>query len=134
MKKNNNIVDLISFIKSKFIKFFKILTKHLFALVICLFAFYGFISMFLRSDFVAIDSCLDTGGVWDYKQMKCREDCVTWNWKYGCVPIPDDDKLEDYLYGYCVGKENELNICKAVRLELERRKLSNGTLERDAKK
>lgn len=79
-------------------------------------------------------ACLENRGVWDYKQMKCREDCVTWNWKYGCVPIPDDDKLEDYLYGYCVGKENELNICKAVRLELERRKLENETLKQNEEK
>ena len=79
-------------------------------------------------------ACLENRGVWDYKQMKCREDCVTWNWKYGCVPIPDDDKLEDYLYGYCVGKENELNICKAVRLELERRKLGDEALKQNDEK
>ena len=89
---------------------------------------------FILYVYLSSGDCLEHGGVWDYKQMKCRKDCITWNWRYGCVPIPDDDKLEDYLYGYCVGKENELNICKAVRLELERRKLSNGTLERDAKK
>ena len=36
----------------------------------------------------AID-CLDNGGVWDGAAARCRCDCLTWNEKDGCVPLPD---------------------------------------------
>lgn len=41
--------------------------------------------------------CLEHGGVWDYKQMKCRKDCIKWNWKHGCIPLPIDEIQEQVL-------------------------------------
>lgn len=35
----------------------------------------------------AIDSCFDTGGVWDYNERRCREDCLKWNEAYGCIKL-----------------------------------------------
>ncbi len=132
MKKNNNIVNWMQFIKGKLIKFFKILTKHLFALVICLFALYGFISMFVRSDFSSIDSCLDLGGVWDYEFETCRFDCETWTEKTGCVLITDE-KLESYVNGYCSGYWGSLYRCDQARLELSKRKLRDEMLAKKDK-
>lgn len=42
-------------------------------------------------DFFDIDSCLDQGLVWDYEQRICRDDCLTWNKREGCVPITDEN-------------------------------------------
>ena len=33
------------------------------------------------------DMCLDDGNVWDYDEDRCREDCLLWNDKYGCVQM-----------------------------------------------
>ena len=32
-------------------------------------------------------SCMDSGDVWDYDEDRCREDCLLWNDKYGCVQM-----------------------------------------------
>ncbi len=42
----------------------------------------GEIDFFLRED-----TCRDGGGVWDYDEDRCREDCLLWNDKYGCVQM-----------------------------------------------
>jgi hypothetical protein len=48
----------------------------------------GSIYLFITdSDFLAIDSCIDAGKVWDYEQRVCRDDCLTWNETEGCVPL-----------------------------------------------
>lgn len=46
---------------------------------------------FIEPDFLNIDSCLDRGYVWDYKQKICRDDCLTWNDKVECVPITEEN-------------------------------------------
>ncbi len=38
----------------------------------------------------AIDSCFDTGGVWDGKEHRCREDCLKWNETYGCIKLTQE--------------------------------------------
>jgi len=35
----------------------------------------------------ARDICFDHGKVWDGDLQKCRDDCLTWNEKEGCVPL-----------------------------------------------
>ncbi|MBO4285324.1 MAG: hypothetical protein J5895_03735 [Alphaproteobacteria bacterium] len=36
--------------------------------------------------------CLsEEGGVWDDKQKMCRQDCLTWNKKDGCVPMTEEN-------------------------------------------
>ncbi len=42
----------------------------------------GEIDFFLRED-----TCRDGGGVWDYDEDRCREDCLLWNDRYGCVQM-----------------------------------------------
>ncbi|MCM1324651.1 MAG: hypothetical protein NC218_11060 [Acetobacter sp.] len=46
-----------------------------------------FISLFLLWWFDKDGSCLDTGGVWDGNEKRCRQDCLTWNEVDGCVPL-----------------------------------------------
>lgn len=31
-----------------------------------------------------IDSCMDLGNVWDYKEHRCRTDCWRWTFEKGC--------------------------------------------------
>ena len=33
------------------------------------------------------DMCFDDGNVWDYDEDRCRDDCLLWNDKYGCVQM-----------------------------------------------
>ena len=35
--------------------------------------------------------CLDTGKIFDPVQKICRDDCLTWDKKYGCVPITEEN-------------------------------------------
>ncbi len=35
--------------------------------------------------------CIDNGGVWDYNQKRCRNDCLTWKRKFGCIPLESDN-------------------------------------------
>jgi len=36
--------------------------------------------------------CLDAGQIYDPIQEKCRNDCLTWDEKTGCVPITEDNR------------------------------------------
>ena len=36
-------------------------------------------------------SCLDMGKIYDPVQKICRDDCLTWDKKYGCVPITKEN-------------------------------------------
>ena len=38
-------------------------------------------------EYDARESCIDDGKVWDGNLQKCRDDCLTWNPKEGCVPL-----------------------------------------------
>ena len=42
----------------------------------------GEIDFFLRDD-----TCRDGGDVWDYDEDRCRDDCLLWNDRYGCVQM-----------------------------------------------
>lgn len=42
----------------------------------------GEIDFFLRDD-----TCRDGGGIWDYYEDRCRDDCLLWNDKYACVQM-----------------------------------------------
>ena len=35
--------------------------------------------------------CLDIGKIYDPVQKICRDDCLTWNEKIGCVPITKEN-------------------------------------------
>ena len=36
--------------------------------------------------------CLDIGKIYDPVQKICRDDCLTWNDKIGCVPITEENR------------------------------------------
>ncbi len=38
-------------------------------------------------EYDAREICIDDGKVWDGDLQKCRDDCLTWNEKDGCVPL-----------------------------------------------
>ena len=38
-------------------------------------------------EYDARESCIDDGKAWDGNLQKCRDDCLTWNPKEGCVPL-----------------------------------------------
>ncbi len=45
------------------------------------------------------DMCFDDGNVWDYDEDRCRDDCLLWNDKYGCVQMtPEYKKILDECY------------------------------------
>jgi len=37
--------------------------------------------------FLVQDNCLNNGNVWDYKENRCREDCLSWNKINGCIKM-----------------------------------------------
>lgn len=82
--------NIKNFMKILFNFYLKICTFAGFMVVtLCLFgSLYLFI---IDSDFLDIDVCLDAGKVWDYEQKICRDDCLTWNDKIGCVPITKEN-------------------------------------------
>ena len=42
--------------------------------------------------------CLDIGKIYDPIQKICRDDCLTWDKKSGCVPITEENKKKrDYF-------------------------------------
>ena len=36
-------------------------------------------------------NCLDLGKIYDPEQKICRDDCLTWDEKIGCVPITEEN-------------------------------------------
>lgn len=54
--------------------------------------FIGIISSILFLMFDREGYCLsEEGGVWDDNQKICRQDCLTWNKKDGCIPITEEN-------------------------------------------
>lgn len=45
-------------------------------------------SMFL---FDNLGNCKSDGGVWDYDQKTCRQDCLYWNKTNGCIKLTDEE-------------------------------------------
>jgi hypothetical protein len=54
------------FLKKKWLTIAVLFILVLFSPVLFLWVTYGF-----NSDFLAIDSCLDSGGAWDYEKSSC---------------------------------------------------------------
>ncbi len=48
----------------------------------------------LYRNYLEFETCLDFGNVWDYKEHRCRTDCLTWNAEQGCVPLTKENKQE----------------------------------------
>ncbi len=46
-----------------------------------------FAAVWIISGWFAIESCLDDSKVWDYAENRCRNDCMKWNKKYGCIKL-----------------------------------------------
>lgn len=72
--------------------------------------------------FLAQNSCLDNGNVWDYNENRCREDCLAWNKINGCIKLTDDQielfKKCRYKPAGCVAKEVFNEICLQNHLPL----------------
>ncbi len=49
---------------------------------VCLHGDFGELSVYEQKDI-----CLDDGGVWDGREMRCRRDCLAWNEVDGCIPL-----------------------------------------------
>lgn len=43
--------------------------------------------------FLKIDSCLDSGNVWDYNENRCRNDCLAWNKVNGCIYMDEEYRV-----------------------------------------
>lgn len=73
---------------------FWIFTKFsLFQRLLALLIYIAFLYMYFLNTQVGIahgvQGCLETGKVWDYDKNICRDDCLTWNKKEGCVPLEE---------------------------------------------
>ena len=106
---------------------FKNTKKLTINLFIYLFALIGFTTVVFTL-FDKSGSCIDIGGVWDGEFEECRYDCYHWSKEKGCDYIPDN-KLEEYINGYCSGEGNGLYRCKHAKLELSKRKLRDKMLK-----
>ena len=71
--------------------------------------------------------CLDDGKVWDGKEQRCRDDCLTWNEVNGCIymdeeyrrlfaacadksPDCDQKRLDDLYLGLCQKYQAPVNL------------------------
>ena len=61
--------------------------ESIFALIIL-----TFISVLCYLHFDEKAHCLDIGKIYDPIQKICRDDCLTWDEKYGCIPITEENK------------------------------------------
>ena len=52
------------------------------------------ISIFCYLFFDEKANCLDLGKIYDPEQKICRDDCLTWDEKIGCVPITKTNILK----------------------------------------
>lgn len=71
-----------------------------------------FLILFFYLFFDRAGSCLDTGGVWDGDEKRCRKDCLTWNEVNGCIHM---DEEYQKLFAACADKTSE---CDQNRLAL----------------
>ena len=64
---------------------------------------------------LAEDSCLDDGLVWDRKAHRCRDDCLKWDPEYGCIQLTPDQvqifKKCKRSTRYCVSTVVYQDIC-----------------------
>lgn len=51
----------------------------------------GFVDHLLGGELTSEKSmCIESGFVWDGAEKRCREDCYTWTYEQGCVPLQQD--------------------------------------------
>ena len=55
-------------------------------------------------------SCYDSGNVWDYKEDRCRDDCVTFDNDGNCVALTPEEVKK--FYESSLTDEEWLEICK----------------------
>lgn len=83
--------------------------------VLCLAGLNGF-------TFLKQNSCLDDGNVWDYKEKRCREDCLAWNEINGCIKLTEEQvklfKKCRHQSAGCIDKEIFNEICLSNNLAL----------------
>lgn len=70
--------------------------------------------------FLEQNSCLDSGNVWDYKENRCRDDCLMWNKINGCIKMTDEqvqlfEKCRNKPVG-CISDDVFKRICLQNRL------------------
>ena len=61
--------------------------KHYLILAACLIVFFAMCFSPIMQYSRLLDACLSNGHVWDGDLQQCRDDCLTWNEKDGCVPL-----------------------------------------------
>lgn len=74
--------------------------------------------------FLAQDSCLDSGNVWDYQENRCRNDCLAWNETNGCIKLTTEqiglfEQCRHKQQG-CIAKEIFDEICLNNNLSLNK--------------
>lgn len=63
---------------------------YMLGLLILVLLLIGFVILFVLNPYwLSIDTCLDEGKVWDYKQNVCREDCLIWQGEFGCIKLTE---------------------------------------------
>ena len=80
--------------------------------------------------FLKIDSCLDSGNVWDYNENRCRSDCLAIIKSKGCIYM---DKKFRQMFSACADR---LPSCDRQKFETMRRilcKQYQGAWEIDGK-
>lgn len=63
-----------------------------------------FLIMFGLFLFDDIGNCKSDGGVWDYDQKTCRQDCLYWSKTKGCVKLTDEELV---AFEKCKNQSNE---------------------------
>lgn len=49
------------------------------------------IYFFIKNPYwLAIDSCIDSGNVWDGDRKECRNDCLKWDKTFGCIQLTSE--------------------------------------------
>lgn len=74
------------------------------------------IGVFIKNPYwLAIDSCLDMGNVWDDSEKRCRDDCLTWNKEFGCIELTAEQvqmfKNCQTHIRYCIPRHVYKDIC-----------------------
>lgn len=66
--------------------------------------------------FLAVDTCLDGGDVWDYDENSCRQDCLTWTWAKGCIIMDTEYRA---VFERCAQLPDECDKTKERKLYLK---------------
>ena len=78
------------------INLLKSTVRFIYVLSLMIAALGGFIivCVFIKNPyFLAVDTCIDAGNVWDDDEKRCRDDCLKWNRDYGCIQITEEQRM-----------------------------------------